>query len=321
MLVREDNISKYLEDYNSGRIKKGLKIDCDLDDYLRFKKGSFNMILGHDNTGKTYWRCWYYLVLAVKHNLRFCIWTGENKAGQIVRNLIKIYTGEDPQKMTLTELYRYQQELSQWFDFVDNSNLYKYNELLDIFGEGDYASCLIDPYTGLDRDYTHSANYQFLNDTRQWVNQTGISIDVCTHPVSSAGRGGAVYPKGHEWEGHIRNPFKSDTEGGKPFANRCDDFFVCHRLPSSPTMKTYTLIYVEKVKDVETGGQITEFDTPLLLDFNNGYGFKINGVNPLTDKNIKPKEGYQPKKLIPSTEFDEEIKKHGVEYNPPKFIK
>ena len=58
------------------------------------------------------------------------------------------------------------------------------------------------------------------------------------------------------------------------------------------------------LKDIETGGKITEFDDPLLLDFNNGYGFKINGVNPLKDENIKPKEGYQQKPLKPSLEFE-----------------
>jgi len=308
MIVENNNIRKYLEDYQKGLIEQGLTVGCELDDYIRFKKGSFNMILGHDNVGKTYWRTWYYLVLSIKYDLKWCIWTGENQAGQIVRNLIKIYAGKDPKKMTLADLYRYEAEISQWFTFVDNSKLYKYDELLSIFKDKDYNGCLIDPYTGLDRKYGHSDNYEFLNETRQWVNQTGVTIDVCTHPVSASGRGNAVYPQGHAWEGHIRNPFKSDVEGGKPFANRCDDFIVLHRIVKSETMRNYTLVYVEKIKDVDTGGSLTTFDNPIMCEFNSGYGFKIGGINPLKEQHLtdtKPlQEGYQQKPLTPSNQFE-----------------
>lgn len=303
MIVKNDNIRQYLERYQKGLIKEGLKIDCELDEFIRFKKGSFNMILGHDNVGKTYWRTWYYLVLALKYQMKFCIWTGENEAGQIVRNLIKIMVAEDPKNMTLNDLYRYEAEISQHFSFVDNSKLYKYDELLDIFGSGDYHACLIDPYTGLDRKYGHSDNYEFLNQTRQWVNKTGITIDVCTHPVSASGRGQAVYPSDHSWAGHIRNPFKADIEGGKPFANRCDDFIVLHRIVKSEMMRNYTLVYVEKVKDIDTGGQITPFDNPIMCDFNNGYGFKIGGINPIIDKQIEMNTDYTQKSLTPDKSF------------------
>ncbi len=313
MLVQDNKIQEYLLAYHNGEIKEGLKIGCELDKYLKFKQGSFNMILGHDNVGKTYWRMWYYLVLSTKYNFKWCIWTGENQAGQIVRNLIQLYSGKYVKNLSLSEIHRYKDEVCQWFNFVDNSKTYKYKELLDIFGDDDYNGCLIDPYTGLDRKYGHSDNYEFLNTTRQWVNQKKVSIDVCTHPVSSSGRAGGVYPKGHDWEGHIRNPFKADVEGGKPFGNRCDDFIVLHRLNSHPQMKTYTLVYVDKVKDVESGGGVTDFDVPLFCEFNNGLGFKIEGVNPLTDKPVEVKDNYTQKPLKPlgedswQTKDDDEI--------------
>ena len=290
MLVNNKEITTYLEDFHSGRIKKGLGIGCALDEYLRFKKGSFNIILGHDNVGKTYWRTWYYLVLGVKHGLKFCIWTGENKAGQIMRNLIQIYSGKRLKDLSLAEVYRYEQEVGQIFSFVDNSKFYKYKELLSIFSDDDYSGCLIDPYTGLDRGYNHSDNYDFLNTSRQWSNETGVTLDVCTHPVSSSGRAQAMYPKDHEWEGHLRSPYKADTEGGKPFQNRCDDFIILHRLTKHSTMKYYTLVSVDKVRDHETGGQETEFDKFIMCEFNNGLGFRIDGINPLTDKPVEKKE-------------------------------
>ena len=54
------DVTKYLLDYKHGKIKKGLGIDCPLDDSLRFKPKQLNIILGHDNVGKTYFINWYF---------------------------------------------------------------------------------------------------------------------------------------------------------------------------------------------------------------------------------------------------------------------
>ena len=304
MLVNNDHIAAYLDSYNKGLIREGLGIGCELDDYIRFKKGSMNIILGHDNVGKTYWRMWYYLCLAVKHQKKFCIWSGENKAGQLTRDLIQWYTGRRVKEMTISEIYRYQAEVLQYFNFVDNSKVYTYDELLNIF-EDDYDGCLIDPYTGLKRKYTHEANYEFLNQSREWVNRTGITLDICTHPVSSAGRGAeSYYPKGHDRAGHLKPPRKDDTEGGKPFANRCDDFIVVHRIADNESMKFYTEIYVEKIKDVETGGKRTMKEAPVMHEFNYGLGFKVGGINPIFEKEVKGNPDYVQKPLKPLTKAD-----------------
>ncbi len=41
------------------------------------------------------------------------------------------------------------------------------------------------------------------------------------------------------------------------------------------------MISTEKIKDKETGGALTEFNMPLLFNFNNGLGFTIQNKNPL----------------------------------------
>jgi len=324
MLLKKNSITEYLEDFHAGRIAEGLTIGCRLDDHLRYKLGSFNIILGHDNLGKTYWRMWYLLCIAVKHNKKFCVWTGENSGGQIMRDLIQIYSGRRFKELSLAEVYRYEQEVMQYFDFVDNKYVYAYDDLLKIFEAEPYTGCLIDPYTGLKRKFTHESNYEFLNQTREWVNRTGVTIDVCTHPVSDAGRGAnSYYPKGHEHEGSLKPPKKDDTEGGKPFANRCDDFYVVHRLADKPDMKNYTLVYVEKVKDVETGGSRTMRDQPVFHEFNYGLGFKIDGINPLVDKYTKGDEDYTPKPIKPANQYEPKqkstlpYKDNDYDYEPP----
>jgi hypothetical protein len=83
-------------------------------------------------------------------------------------------------------------------------------------------------------------------------------------------------------------PLKSDIEGGKAFPNKADDFIVVHRLPQHPDMWMYTMVEVLKVKDTDTGGKCTRLDVPILLDYNFGLGFKINGIDPIQRKNMIP---------------------------------
>lgn len=324
MIVKQTEIQTYLEDYHAGRIKQGLGVGCVLDEYIRWKKGSMNLILGRNGVGKTYFKTWHYLVLSSKNPMmRWCVWTGENKAGQIIRNLIQIYTGRKFKDLAIHEVHRYYQEICQWFDFVDNSKSYKYKDLLNIFEDGNYSGCLIDPYTGLERGYGFADNYEFLNETRGWVNKTEITIDVCTHPISASGRAGAVFPKDHMWGGYIRNPYQSDVEGGDSFCNRMDDFICLHRLKDNESMRYYTLLYVYKIKDHETGGMETLYDSPILLDFNYGLGFKIDGINPLVDTYTKGNEDYTPKPIKPANQYEPKqksnlpYKDNDYDYEPP----
>jgi hypothetical protein len=83
-------------------------------------------------------------------------------------------------------------------------------------------------------------------------------------------------------------PLKSDIEGGKPFANKADDFITIHRMPQHPDLWMFTMLEVVKIKDADTGGRCTKLDVPVLLDYNFGLGFKINGVDPIKRPNMIP---------------------------------
>ena len=168
--------------------------------------------------------------------------------------------------------------LEQHFDFIDNSKLYKPDELFKIFETSDADACLIDPFAALDRDMTYTGNYQFLNTAREFCNKTGKTVYVSTHPNSEQGRAGNLYPEGHEWAGHLKAPIKAGIEGGKAFLNRCDDMFTVHRLVAHPKMKFETMITIDKIKDRTTGGECTNLNDPLLFSFNNGLGFTMGGI-------------------------------------------
>lgn len=282
MLTKQGDTIQYLLDLKAGKIKAGLGIDCVLDDFLRFKRKQVNIILGHDNVGKTYMINWYFLCLALKHGLKFCLWSGENQKGQILRDLIQLYAGEPFKNLTNNQIQSYLTYLEQFFIFVDNSKLYKPLELLEVFKQSECDVALIDPFTGLDREMTYEGNYTFMNKAREFVNKTGITIYINTHPNTESGRSGNLYTEG-EWKGHLKPPLKDHIEGGKAFLNRCDDMLVIHRLIKHEQMKYKTMISIEKVKDTETGGKITGIGEQLLCDWNKGLGFELYGVNPLRE--------------------------------------
>jgi len=282
MITNQNEINQYLQDYHAGRISKGLDTGLlKLDNAIRFKKGQLTIINGLDNVGKTIWILWYYLALSVRHNLKWCIYSGENKAGQLVRQLIQFYTGQRLQDMELSKVFKVELIISEWFNFIDNSNFYKSKDLFKIFADSDYDGCLIDPFTGMDREYTHAANYDFLNESRNFCNSTGKSVYVNTHVVSAAAR--RVYPEGHEYVGYSMPVGKSESEGGQPFGNRTDDFLTIHRLVGSPERNLITEVYVRKIKDTETGGRVSAIDDPLDFEFNSGLGFTMDGQNILNN--------------------------------------
>jgi hypothetical protein len=285
MIISKGSSLEYLQKYKEGKIKLGLGIDTALDDYLRFKPKQLNIILGHDNVGKTYFFQWYTLVLALKHNIKFAIWSGENASGQILRDMIQMYMGKPFKQLSLHQIQGANAYIEQFFTFIDNTKLYKPQQLLDIFDNIDCDACIIDPFTGLDRNMSYEGNYNFLNICRQFCNITDKTIYISTHPNTESGRSGNLYPDNHEWAGHLKPPLKDHIEGGKAFLNRCDDMFVIHRLIKSSTMKYETMLSTEKIKDKDTGGSLTEYNQPLLFNFNNGMGFTIQGVDAL--KNLR----------------------------------
>ena len=281
----KNEINKYLQDYHEGRITKGLGIEvAQLDTVLRYKQGQFNIINGIDNVGKTVWLVWYFLALSVKHNLKWCIYSGENKSGQLVKQLIQFLTGTRLTEMTLADVFRYELEIANWFTFVDNSNFYKSKDLLKLFTESNCDAALIDPFTGLNREFTHAANYEFLNECRHFCNSTKKTLYVNTHVTSEAAR--RVFGEKSEYRGYQMPPMKSESEGGQPFGNRVDDFITIHRLVGHPLKNYTTEIHVRKIKDIETGGKVTPIDAPIEFDYNKGLGFTCNGFNTILNKSF-----------------------------------
>ena len=121
MLINKEEQLKYLFAFKEGKIKKGLEIGNELDKWFVHKpKGSFTVVVGMDNVGKTNFMLWYFLCLSVKHNVKWCIWSGENSAGQLTRDLIQMYAQQKLNELTKPQIENYNNKISEWFTFVSN---------------------------------------------------------------------------------------------------------------------------------------------------------------------------------------------------------
>lgn len=287
MILPSGHSTQFLNDYKEGNIPKGLGLNCDFDNHYLFKHGQFNIILGADNVGKTYWIEWYFCALALIHDLTFTIFMDENASYKVMRDLIQIATGKHFNDLTYQELRSAEMRMEHHFKFIDNTKRYTPEQIMELFNEADTNGHLIDPFNALKSSLSYSSNYDVLNEFKMF-SKTGKTIYINAHPSSNSVRRGSVYPKGHMWEGHLQPPMKAEIEGGQPFANKADDFLVCHRLIQHSDMWRYTMIDVVKVKDTDTGGKPTVLNSPVLFDYNFGLGFKINGVDPIIRKNSIP---------------------------------
>jgi hypothetical protein len=288
MIVKNEDSLKYLFDYKDGKISKGLGIGCKLDEHIVFKYGQFVPVLGGDNVGKTYFMTWYMLCLSVRHGLKWGLWMDENSAGQVTRDLIQWYSGVKFEHLSKTQIEDYANTVWQWFTFVDNKQPYTPTELLGVFEKIDANGYFIDPFNQLNHDMNYESNIKFIRMLKRWCKNNRKTVYLSMHPVSATGRKSYEYPDAHMWAGQPCIPNKSMAEGGKLFANMADDWINCHRLTKLESMKYFTMIDIDKVKDRDTGGSVTMQDEPILLHYNNGLGFVIEGINPLRKEENKP---------------------------------
>jgi len=299
MIVNSSNIFKKLLDIKHGRVKEGLKIGVpDIDEYLRYKQGNFNLLIGHANVGKTTVILYLFVVWALKHKKRFLIWSSENTPQSIQRKIVEFKMRKP---ITMAEDAEIEDALKwsdSYFKIIDVEELYTYKELLEeaklIKDVWNYDSILIDPYNSLIKSKLlykevggHEYDYQVSTEFRLFAKRNNITVFLNAHGVTEALR--RLHPKGHEYEGLPMPLNMASVEGGGKWGNRCDDLICIHRYTSHPTDWVFSMLFVLKIKEMETGGRCTPFDEPIKLRMEkNNVGFSFMDQNLLDDtKNLK----------------------------------
>lgn len=300
MVANISNIKKGILDIKYGRVKEGLKIGIpQIDEYLRYKPGNFNMLIGHANVGKTTIISYLFTVWAIKHKLRFLIWSSENTSHSIVRKIIEFKMNKPIQMANDEEIDNAVKWCDTYFKLIEVNDLVTYKDVLNeaesIKDAWDYDALLIDPYNSLSKDKklneslgSHDYDYHVATEFRLFAKKNNVTIFVNAHGVTEALR--KPYPKGHEYEGLPQPLSMAQVEGGGKWGNRADDVFCVHRMSSHKTEWMFTELHVLKVKETETGGRCTPHEEPIRLRMKlNNVGFEHIGKDVIEYKTKEEK--------------------------------
>ena len=292
MLINYDDEIDKLIKIRQGKINEGYKLEInEIDEYFRFKKGNFNLILGHANTGKTTVTLYLMLLYSLKHKIKWLVFSSENDAHTIIKKLCEFLDCKPINKISEKDFDSHCQFIYNHFKFIEASELYTYKQLLKLAeavnNAWQFDGFLIDPYNSLVKDReilkglnSHEYDYEATSEMRIFCKRNNISIWLTTHAATNSLR--MKHPIQHEYAGHPIPPLASDVEGGGKFVNRADDFIVIHRYTQHPTEWMNNLIHIRKVKDNDTGGRPTPIENPIILkSVKNNVGFEINGKKTL----------------------------------------
>lgn len=256
--------------WRDGKYTMGLETGYpSIDKHFRFKEGNLVIINGFDNVGKSV-MIWYMALLSsIKHGWKWLIYTAENDEFSFFRKMIELYWCMEIKGMPDDMINEALDFLEKHFTVIKSSDeLYTYKDILTITENelkfGKYHALLIDPYNALDINLnpikglnTHEYHYKAISEIKLFTKINKIAVYINMHVVSSAGRG--------HGKGEIPAPSKSDTEGGNKFANKADEFITIHRQVGNMESYNITELHIRKVKETETGGQVTPYDTPIKL--------------------------------------------------------
>ena len=311
-LATDEECDLYITQKRNGTFKMGNKTGFpSFYKYFRFNKGQLDMVLGHDNAGKSI-ISWYFSMLdCVFNDEKYIIFAGENKTGAVKSRIIEFYTGKSIVNLTESEFTRANKWFKEHYALIRNDEIYSYLDMLNIGRKmlrlKNYTKFIIEPYNVLNKPSTneHQYDYKAMIDIRMFILETGIGVLLNVHAATEALR--KVYSKEHEWAGYAMPPNKSDAEGGGKFPNKADNFIVIHRMADHPTEKIWTEIHVQKIKEYETGGQRTNKYEPYKIRMiEGGCGFiDENGFDPIAE--YWSKQG-TPIKLTENQNFLNELK-------------
>jgi len=275
----------YLRAVRTGTIKQGLGIGCELDEHLRFKYGSFNIIMGQANVGKTDWVIWYMVALSVKHKLNWLIFSSENSVGSLKRKILQFWVGKDIDKLNDEEFNKANFKMNQYFKFVNTDILYTAAELLDLFekNKDQIYGAIIDPYNSLSipsNTNQHTYDYEVASKIRLFCQKNKKTVYMLAHAATESLR--RTHDKAHRYSGLPMPPNEADIEGGGKWVNRADDFIVIHRYMAHESEWMITHVHVKKVKETETGGKPTFLEKPVYC-YKYYNSFIIQQIDPIKD--------------------------------------
>ena len=285
MLINfEDHLDK-LELIRTGKLNEAPKIGIEeIDSVIRFKR-NLTCFAGHANVGKTSVIIYFMLLFAIKHKIKFLVFSSENEPHSLIRRLIEFKSQKPINKLSKEELDKHTEFVYEHFKFIDCEQNYDYLDLLSlcevVMPQYDFDCLIIDPINSLRKNkgmmkFSNAFEYLYecMTDFRIFVKKYNKGLWLVMHSVTESFR--KKYNSNHEYAGHPIPLAMSDVEGGNVFGNRTDDFYTIHRMTQHESRWIYTELHCKKIKDHDLGCKPTPFDSPLILEsIKNNVGYKL----------------------------------------------
>lgn len=289
-----------LEDYAENKMPVGHSTGYPmLDDHFLLKEGTFNIIAGHANLGKST-VAWNMAAAAyVKNKWKSIIYSPENNAWSIKLMIIQFMTGKDIKKTTKEQRKKALEHINNNIKIIETEDMMSFYDVLQyaekLMKKDEYKILLIDPYSALKYDYnipgidrkfsTYEYHYAAASMMKNWSKANNCNLMLTLHGVTEAQR--KVYPdKDKELAGHIKPLMAADVEFGAMWINRASDFIVVHRLIHHEEHRNKSQIHVRKIKEEFSGGKPTPLNEPVILKMKNPgfFGFyDEDDNNPFVD--------------------------------------
>lgn len=226
---------------------------------------------------------WIAVVSAKRHGWKWGVYSSENTLWRLKKKLMEFYFSKPLLSFSKAEVNEATHWVDEHFFFISNKNTYNYKHILDfatkLVEEKQIDAMLLDPYNSLRKESedTHNYDYLALSELLTWTKRYDRMMWCNMHTVTEAQRLRDTKTN------KVKRPYAAHAEGGGKNVNRCDDLFVTHRNIHTASESNITEFYVDKVREVETGGRPTLIDDPLkFVMLPDGCGFTINGFNPIT---------------------------------------
>lgn len=278
----DDEDFRWIQDFIAGNLELGLETgDEALDEFFKYKR-EFLVINGISNVGKTTFALYLMINVSIRHGWKWIVYSAENKTASIKAKLMSFAVNLPLKEMRNSEVNEAYKWVNKHFKVVSNNQVYSYTDLI-VFGEkllrqGNYDGFFIDPYNALKIEMsqgnnlsTHEYHYEAASELLTFSNKHNIAVWVNAHAITEAQRrkGPDDLPMA---------PYAEDTEGGGKTVNRSDCFLTFHRKVQHPDydMRRTMEFHVRKVREIETGGQPTMIDRPILFELEQSNTAFIN---------------------------------------------
>ena len=266
----------YLQSVKNGTVAMGLSTgSAYLDKHFLFKPASYIVAIGHTNVGKSLTILWLTMLTALNYDWKIIVIAKENGSHDFKRKLAEFYLQKPLQESTTEEFKEANAWIRKHYSFVKGRGglirtmsdaielLYSMSE------EGEYQMAFLDPYSGFDEcrksgESSYDADKRYNSELLDFTEKTKMTVIMSIHTHTGARRE-------KDAEGNMIRPHLDSGSGGANFSNRPDQVLIIHRHINhdNPDVRFTTELYLDKDRDLSSGGSLSSFNEPMKLRYLN----------------------------------------------------